>query len=503
MLETVREFALERLEASGESAAVWRRHALYYLRLVEQLEPRLQNIPEDVFVKRLQREQANCRASLDWCQAQGYAEPSLRLGVGLWWFWAVSGQLAEGRGRLEAALARFPLPPNASARRAMLHAKALGAAGRLAMLQGDFVAARPRLEDAVRLAQDLDDAESLSVALEGLAYLALQQADYTLARALLERRLSTTRTLARSTSPADLTLTWQTATTLAELGHVAFEQGDHHAAAALLEEGRELAWQIGDTTIAAMFDVGLGAMAHELGDYERARRLTEHGLALLERSPDRRGVAIALANLGSTRTAQRAFGDAYRHLSRGLRICEDLGEPGSTAFVLDRFAILASAQGQAARAVRLAGAAAALRDQAALPLPAPIQRRVDDKLAAARRALGPLADAVLAAGRALAYDDAIAEALATSPTHSADRGAAGATLLSRREREVAALIARGATNGHIAAELVIGQGTVATHVSHILAKLGLASRAQVAVWAAQHRLLDEPAVVDAHASTGG
>jgi tetratricopeptide (TPR) repeat protein len=233
--------------------------------LVEQLEPRLQDIPQDVFVKRLQREQANCRASLDWCQAQGYAEPSLRLGVGLWWFWAVRGQLAEGRSRLEALLARFPLLPNASARRARLHAKALGAAGRLAMLQGDFVAARPRLEDAVRLAQDLDDAESLSVALEGLAYLALQQADYPLARALLERRLAQTRALARSISPADPTATWQTATTLAELGYVAFEQGEHHAAAALLEEARELARQIGDTTIAAMFEVGLGAVAHELG----------------------------------------------------------------------------------------------------------------------------------------------------------------------------------------------------------------------------------------------
>src|SRR5262249_31546714 len=190
---------------------------------------------------------------------------------------------------------------------------------------------------------------------------------------------------------------------------------------------------------------------------------------------------------------QREFGDAYRHLSRSLRIFEDLGEPGGTAFVLDRFAILASAQGQAARAVRLAGAAAGLRDQAALPLPAPIQRRVDDKLASARRALGPVADAALATGRSLAYDDVIAEALAAAPIHSANRDSAGATVLSRREREVAALIARGATNGQIAAELVIGQGTVATHVSHILAKLGLVSRAQVAVWATRQRLLDEPA----------
>jgi non-specific serine/threonine protein kinase len=221
--------------------------------------------------------------------------------------------------------------------------------------------------------------------------------------------------------------------------------------------------------------------------------LAEQALAQLEGSPDQRALAIALANLGNSRTGQRDFRDAYRHLSRSLSICQDLGEPASTAFVLDRFAILASAQGQAVRALRLAGAAAELRDQAALPLPAPIQRRVDDKLAAARNTLGPASDAALAAGRALGYDVAIAEALATSPMHTGGRNAAGATVLTRRERDVAALIVRGATNAQIAAELVIGTGTVATHVGHILAKLGLVSRAQIAVWASRHQLLDEPA----------
>jgi len=85
--------------------------------------------------------------------------------------------------------------------------------------------------------------------------------------------------------------------------------------------------------------------------------------------------------------------------------------------------------------------------------------------------------------------------------NTADGHAAGATVLTPRERDVAALIAGGATNGQIAAELVIGPGTVATHVSHILAKLGLVSRAQVAVWASRHRL-DEPAVGVIHRSTG-
>jgi predicted ATPase/DNA-binding CsgD family transcriptional regulator len=489
MLETVREFALERLEASGESAAVWRRHALYCLRFVEQLEPGLQDLPQRVFADRVEREHANCRASLDWCQAQGYAEPSLRLGVGLWWFWAVQGHVTEGLGRLDALLARFPLRPDAGRLRAILHAKALGAAGRLAMLRGDFAAARPRLEDAMHLAQVLGDPESLSVALEGLAYLALQQGDDALARTYLERRLATVRALASSTSPVGRSAAWQTATAFGELGYLAIEQGDFEAAATQFEEARRLAHQLGDGTIAGLFDVGLGSVAHDAGDYERARRVTERGLALLESTHDRRGVAIALANLGRTLTAQREFAAAYGYLRRSLAIWQELREPGSIAFVLDRFAVLASAQGQPSRALRLAGAASSLRNQAGLTLPARIQLKLDEKLEPARRALGPLAETSLAAGRSLPFDTAIAEALATSPP---DRSVGGAAVLSRREREVATLIGRGYTNRQIAAALVIGQGTVATHVGHILARLGLGSRSQVSVWAAQHGLLDEP-----------
>jgi predicted ATPase len=111
MLETVREFALEQLAASSEAQAIWRRHALYYLRLVEQLEPGLQTLPQDVFVNRLEREHANCRAALDWCQAHGYAEVCLRLAVGLWWFWAVRGYRREGWDWLAALLALAVLRP--------------------------------------------------------------------------------------------------------------------------------------------------------------------------------------------------------------------------------------------------------------------------------------------------------------------------------------------------------------------------------------------------------
>lgn len=137
MLETVREFALERLEASPEAATVWRRHAWYYLQLAEQTAPESQRLRQDAFVNRLAHEQGNFRAALDWCEAHGYAEASLRLGVGLLWFWGVRGHITDGRRRLESLLARFPLrTPNGS--RATAHANALDALGRMAAMQGDL-----------------------------------------------------------------------------------------------------------------------------------------------------------------------------------------------------------------------------------------------------------------------------------------------------------------------------------------------------------------------------
>ena len=117
-----------------------------------------------------------------------------------------------------------------------------------------------------------------------------------------------------------------------------------------------------------------------------------------------------------------------------------------------------------------------------------MQRRLDDQIAPARRALGSRADAVFADGRALSVEAAIAEALALAPSASSRGEGTGDDPLSPRQREVAGLIARGFSNRRVAQELVIGEATVATHVQHILTKLELGSRAQIAVWADRRQL---------------
>jgi DNA-binding NarL/FixJ family response regulator len=213
---------------------------------------------------------------------------------------------------------------------------------------------------------------------------------------------------------------------------------------------------------------------------------------VLEQNEDLRGVGIALARLADAAIADGDFPTAYLHLARCLRINKELGEPAGIAFVLVRFAHLAAAQGQATRALRLAGAAATLRDEAETVLAPAVLRRLEEQIAPARRALGPRAEGTLRRGRRLSLDAAIAEALATVSPDPENWQIGTMAPLSPREREIAALIGRGYTNKRIADELVIGEATVATHVQHILAKLELGSRAQIAVWAERRQLIDQP-----------
>jgi DNA-binding NarL/FixJ family response regulator len=182
------------------------------------------------------------------------------------------------------------------------------------------------------------------------------------------------------------------------------------------------------------------------------------------------------------------------HLERSLRLNHDLREMAGTAFTLARFAELAAAQHHAVQALRLAGAAATLRDRLEMVLPPEAGRRHEERLEPARRTMGPRAEAVFDAGRGLSVDAAVAEALALD----SEPAEQPVDPLSPREREVVVLIGRGYTNRRIAEELVIGEATVATHVQHILSKLALASRTQIAVWAERQ----QPSVGGANSVSG-
>jgi predicted ATPase/DNA-binding CsgD family transcriptional regulator len=488
MLETVREFALERLEGSPEAGAVWRRYAWYYLRLAEQAEPESRSIRQDALLNRLEREHGNFRIALDWCAAQGYAEAALRMAVGLLWFWGIHGHVGEGRQRIQTLLARFPLRET-TRKRSLLHARAMDAAGKLAALQGDLEAADRLHRQNLILAEGLDDGEGICNALSALAFAAYERADYASASDYLERALTTSRRLAAGSDSVDVAASWRIGQALVGLANIAEEQGDAQKATRLLQESSTYFIKSGDLSGIAMNDVYIGAMALDTGDPLQARELARRGVQALESIGDQRAIAMALAHLGRAETAMKDFSAAYEHLRRSLRISQEHGDEGGIAFELLCFGGLAAAQGQPARALRLGGAAVAQRERAEMLIAPASERRFAAQFEPVRRQLGRVADTAMAEGRALSVEAAVAEALATAPSVSRELND-----LSQREAEIATLIARGFSNRRIANELIVGQPTVATHVQHILAKLGLASRAQVAVWVSQQGWLKESAI---------
>jgi non-specific serine/threonine protein kinase len=493
MLETVREFALERLRESGELEPLQRRHILHFLELAETAEPELLGPEQARWYARLEQEHDNLREALRVCEEGGYVEPALRIATALWWFWFVRGHAAEARVRFTRLLERFAAR-GSDGPRAQRRAKALEAAGRLAAFQNDSAAARALQLEALRILEELDDRAGVFTVLQGLALAAEQEGDFGAARDHLERALAGARELGDALGIG---------TALCNLGPLLHAQGETAAARAMIQEALTLYEQAGNLRGQCHGWLSFGLLAYDETDYEAAREHVERALALYGRLADRRATAIPLASLARIAIAQGAYADAERHLRAALEIEGEVGDPAGIALALERWAELVALRGDAARAMTLAGAADALRAAAGAPLRPAEQARHEAQLQVANDALG--ADGARSArahGAALAdAGEAVAFALgaelhpdeppsappapvavaAGAERQSAPASAAGS--LSPREREVAALIAQGKTNRQIAAALVITEGTAANHVLHILTKLGFSSRAQIAAWA--------------------
>ncbi|HEX5501652.1 MAG TPA: tetratricopeptide repeat protein [Thermomicrobiales bacterium] len=464
LLETVRQYARERLrEARGEEAFE-RRHFAYYLGLVETAAPHLTGSRRSRWFDRFAVEHDNLRAALRWCLDHGEAEAGLRLASrGLWLFWGGRGHLAEGRAWLTALLAA----PGAG--RTATRADALNAAGNLVHLQGDFAAASALHEESLAIRRERGDEATAAGSLNNLGLVARSRGDLAGARALFaEARAINRRTGNRA---------WE-ATNLNNLGIIAHHQGDHAAARALHDESLALFTAAGNEWGIAMVLADLGHLARDRDDLPAARAYLADSRARREASGDRRGVAATDVGLGRVALAGGDTEAARACFAAALAAFHELDHRAGIAGALQGFAALAAAWRQPERALRLAGAAAreaelggSTWDLPALP-----------GLEALRRELGATASAAAwAAGRALAPAEAVAEALAAPPTPPCpDRPAPH---LTRRERDVVALLAAGRTNGQIATALGIARRTADTHVGAILRKLRCASRGEVAMWA--------------------
>jgi non-specific serine/threonine protein kinase len=487
LLETLRHYALERLAADGATEAATRRHALYFLDLVERADDRFLRGDEAGALGSIEPEHDNVRAALRHFLAAGESERAARLAGALGMFWYFRGYFNEGRAALREALGRLGSggsPGGASA----ACAKALHAEARLAHGQGDYAAAERGLHAALTLWRQLGDRVQTAYALFLLGLNELWQGRRAAARPRFLESLAVAEEAGNRPVEA-LDRIW--------LAEVAFEDGDDDAAQAWAEEALAYVEAAGSHRNAAIALRLLGDVAARQGDAGRAGGHFEASLAHA-RKVGRWLAAWTAVHLANVLTEQHDHARVRALLGEALATYRDAGDRQGIARSLEGCARLAATVGAAPQALRLAGAAAALRAAAGVPLPPQERLTLDRHLTAARAALGArAAGEAWAQGQSLPPAQATAEALALLEARDHGQGgprepaSALAGPLTPREREVTALVARGLSNRAIAQQLVITEATVERHIGNVFAKLGLDSRAQLAVWALEHGLVPQ------------
>ena len=400
LLETIREYALERLDESGEAAAARRRHAGYFLAWAEATRAELRGAAQEQWFAHWEQEHDNLRAALDWAISAGEALIALRLAVALWRFWYGHGDLSEGRRRLAAALALTPAGEAGDT--GVLRARALGAAGTLARSQADLAPAHAFLQQSLALYRELDDREGTANTLNNLGNLAEQRGEPAHARALYTESLAVFRELDNPQGIADL---------LNNLGSVSNTQGDYIAGRACHEESLAIRRRLGDQWGVAASLNSLGMVAELQGDYVGARVLQEESLALFQHLGDRPASAVLLNNLANNALHQGDDARARPLLERSLALFQQLGDKRGLVWGLESFARIAAGAEQWTQAVRLLGAAAARRAALGSPTEPDEQEEIDECLALAGRHLDPAAFAAAwAAGEAWSWEQALAAA---------------------------------------------------------------------------------------------
>lgn len=398
MLETLREYALERLQASGEAQQVQRQHACYFLDLAEAIAPQLRGANQASCLMYLESEHSNLRAALRWAQQE---EPGLglRLAGTLWRFWHMRGCLYEGRGWLTALLAS-PTEGSDPAVRAM----ALHGAGVLAYNQSDYVVAQTLLAESLAIHRDLGGPAEVAHILNDLGSISFEQGDYPRAQAYYEESLALRRAVGDQ---------WDIAVTLNNLGAVWAEQGNYAAARPLLEESLAIRRVSRDQRGVALLLNNLGNMAAEQGTYDTARSLLDESLAVFRDLGDRRGVTYTLSNLGRVAVRQGDVQASRAYCAECLHLLADLGDKRRSAECLETVAEMISTEGNKIDAVRLWSAATHLRSAIGVPVP-PSERQYHDAFVEAMRTIvGEEAwDAAWITGQTMSLDEALTEGLA-------------------------------------------------------------------------------------------
>ena len=439
MLEPVRQYALERLVEAGEDGDTRCRHATYFLALAEEARPKLRAEPQVGWLEQLERENGNMRGALSWAISAEDIPTAARLCWALYMFWWIRNRQPEGRRWTEPVFVRrSELPPWLRIRTIIVFGAMVYGHGNAAFLE--------------RLSRELVE---LSREVGGDA-----QAD--------------------ANAPMGF-------------GLLATERGDFEAAREHLKKVPPLFREAGEDGQAAQTHTFFGTVLLLEGDREGARRSFEDGLTLGRSVGDRLSICNALFSLAQLALAGGDYDGAFRWFAEGIAPSEELGDRGNIAHILEALGIVAGARGESPKAARLLGASEALVSAIGLrghPYYRPGRVLYERVNAEVKTKLGEAAfEAALEEGRAMPAEQAVEYALEEPTTSHEDAAPAAQAGLTRRELEVLRLVARGMSNQEIAADLVLSGHTVHRHVSNVLGKLGVSSRAAAVAEAARLDLL--------------
>jgi predicted ATPase/DNA-binding winged helix-turn-helix (wHTH) protein len=365
MLETIREYALERLNESGEQSATRRAHAAYFLVLAEEGNPELSPGDRSLWLAQCDVEIDNFRLALDWLFHTMDVDWALRLCVALFRFWDMREYLTEGRARLEAVLRL------AGAERTKERARVALFLGALSTPQGDYPAAEDFLQQSLLLYEELGDQSGIAASLNALGVVARDRGDYASAQSRYERSLACWRLLPERSA---------TARCLHNLANVVKARGDYPRARWALREAGGIFQELGDRSGAAWSINQEGDIARAQGDVAAARELYQRALSAFRENGDPWGSGRCLTDLASIDCEQEDYVAAQAECREALEIFEALGHRRGVARALEGSACLALAQGQPVRALRLAAGAARLRQLISAPLHHAEQLKLDQAL---------------------------------------------------------------------------------------------------------------------------
>jgi predicted ATPase/Flp pilus assembly protein TadD len=399
MLETVHEFAREKLEESAEAEEIKRVHAQYFLTLAEEAYPELKGSHQLEWLERLEAEHDNMRAALSWAMECKEAAVALRLGGALSWLWSVRGYHSEGRRWLEEALA---MDGRGSPE---VRAMALAGAGVLASEQGDLDRAQEACEEGLELLEH-EGREASEAKLNLLAFLgwvAWQREEHENATELFEEGLALSR---------EMNDTWWLANSLSNLATVSHSQGDSERATELYEQSMDIFREQGDKQSLTYCLTNLAMVACSQGDLRRAAQLTEESVALQRELGARGDVALGLCNLGWIALLQDDLGRAAELYRESLSLSWEIGLNPLVQSALEGFACLAGAKGEAERAVLLWGAAQALHETKGILRDTDFLVEADVRISAVRSGMGEeVWEEAWHKGRVMTLDEAVSYAL--------------------------------------------------------------------------------------------